>query len=121
MQQSGFDGRLDHVALVGVSQGAIVALDAVASGRWQVGALVTFAGLLPPMANSTKAKGTVVLLIHGEDDTTISATETRQAAQRLTAAGVEVESRVLGGTGHTASLEGLQLAQSFLKKQFSGQ
>jgi phospholipase/carboxylesterase len=41
--------RCSPVALrrfVGVSQGAIVALDAVASGRWKVGALIAFSGLL---------------------------------------------------------------------------
>ena len=37
---------LVRIAFVGVSQGAIVALDAVASGRWKVGARVSFAGLL---------------------------------------------------------------------------
>jgi phospholipase/carboxylesterase len=117
----GFDGRLENVALVGVSQGAIVALDAVASGRWQVGVLVTFAGLLPPMTISPEAIGTTVLLIHGEEDTTICAAETRSAAKRLNAAGIEVESHIFPGTGHTVSLDGLQLAKSFLVRRFFGQ
>nr|WP_245298387.1 hypothetical protein [Sinorhizobium sp. A49] len=48
MRREGFEDTHDRAAFVGVSQGAIVALDAVASGRRQVGALVSFAGLLPP-------------------------------------------------------------------------
>lgn len=50
IREEGFGSTQDRVAFVGVSQGAIVALDAVASGRWQVGALVSFAGLLPPIS-----------------------------------------------------------------------
>lgn len=37
VHQEGFDDPHHRVAFVGVSQGAIVALDAVASGRWQIG------------------------------------------------------------------------------------
>src|SRR3954470_12594786 len=48
VRKEGFDDAHDRIAFVGLSQGAIVGLDAVASGRWQVGALVSFAGLLPP-------------------------------------------------------------------------
>ena len=42
IRREGFDGKNGSIAFVGVSQGAIVALDAVASGRWKVGALVAF-------------------------------------------------------------------------------
>jgi pimeloyl-ACP methyl ester carboxylesterase len=47
LKREGFEDALDKVAFVGASQGAIMALDAVATGRWKVGALVSFAGLLP--------------------------------------------------------------------------
>ncbi|MFP3581665.1 dienelactone hydrolase family protein, partial [Arthrobacter sp. SIMBA_036] len=69
--REGFADAHDRIAFVGVSQGAIVALDAVASGRWKVGALVSFAGLLPPQLGSPASKGTPILLVHGEADTTI--------------------------------------------------
>jgi phospholipase/carboxylesterase len=41
-----FSDRLDQVPFVGVSQGAIVALAAVASGRWRIGPVVAFSGTL---------------------------------------------------------------------------
>ncbi len=50
VKREGFENALHRVAFVGVSQGAIVSLDAVATGRWEVGALVSFAGLLPPIS-----------------------------------------------------------------------
>jgi hypothetical protein len=36
IEKHGFAGRFDRIAFFGVSQGAIMALDAVASGRWPV-------------------------------------------------------------------------------------
>lgn len=71
VRREGFTEAHDRVAFVGVSQGAIVAIDAVASGRWKVGALVAFSGLLPPQPVSPASNSTPVLLVHGENDTTI--------------------------------------------------
>lgn len=121
LRRAGFEARLDRVAFVGVSQGAIIAIDAVASGRWPVGALVTFAGLLPPIPISAGAKTTDVLLIHGAADQTISPSDTRRAAQRLDAAGFKTESHVLTGVGHTVTSEGLELARNFLVRKFAEQ
>jgi phospholipase/carboxylesterase len=63
-----FEEALDRVAFVGVSQRAIVALDAVASGRWKVGALIGCSGLLPLIPVSSDGRGTPVLLVHGQND-----------------------------------------------------
>lgn len=119
VKRAGFLDRLDKVAFVGVSQGAIVALDAVASGRWPIRALVTFAGLLPPMPISRSAVSTSVLLIHGADDRTIPPAESTLASQRLAAANVDVESHILPGVGHTVSMEGAELAFRFFAKAFA--
>jgi phospholipase/carboxylesterase len=99
LSRAGFDSQLDRVAFVGVSQGAIIALDAVASGRWQVSALLTFTGLLPPIPISARSKATDVLLLHGAEDQKIQPSETLRAAQRLDAAGVNVGSGILEVSG----------------------
>jgi len=119
LKRTDFEGRLDRVAFVGVSQGAIIALDALASGRWQIGALVTFAGLLPPIPVSASARNTDVLLVHGSQDQTIPPSETRRAAQRLDAAGVMVDIHILPNVGHTVTSEGLELARRFLIQKFA--
>jgi phospholipase/carboxylesterase len=116
VRREGFAGAHDRVAFVGVSQGAIVALDAVASGRWKVGALVAFSGLLPPQPVSPASNSTPVLLVHGENDTTIPPMASRFAAAQLATAGFKVELDVERGTGHTISSAGAQIALSFLKK-----
>jgi phospholipase/carboxylesterase len=117
--REGFDGAHDRTAFVGVSQGAIVALDAVASGRWRVGGLVSFAGLLPPAPVSSASKDTPVLLVHGRDDRTIPSMASLLAARQLKTAGFKVELDVEPGVGHTISNSGAQKALAFLRKTFA--
>lgn len=116
VRREGFADAQNRIAFVGVSQGAIMALDAVASGRWKVGALVALSGLLPPQPVSPASKGTPILLVHGENDTTIPPMASRLAAAQLGTAGFKVELDVERGTGHTISSTGAQKALSFLKK-----
>jgi phospholipase/carboxylesterase len=118
VQREGFSEDLDRIALVGISQGAIMGLDAVASGRWPIGALVTFAGLLPPLPITAASPSASVLLVHGEDDKTIPSIASTLAASRLKAAGINVEANVLPNVGHTISTEGAQIALRFLKVAF---
>ncbi|MBB4008075.1 alpha/beta hydrolase [Allorhizobium taibaishanense] len=116
VRREGFTDTHDRVAFVGVSQGAIVALDAVASGRWKVGAIVAFSGLLPPQPVSPASNSTPVLLVHGENDTTIPPMAARLAAAQIATAGFKVELDVERGSGHTISSTGAKKAVSFLQK-----
>lgn len=45
VDREGYANALPRVAFVGVSQGAIVSLDAISSGRWNVGAAIAYSGL----------------------------------------------------------------------------
>jgi phospholipase/carboxylesterase len=116
VRREGFADAHDRTAFVGVSQGAIVALDAVASGRWKVAALVSFSGLLAPQPVSPASNSTPVLLVHGENDTTIPPMASRLAAAQLGTAGFKVGLDLEQGAGHTVSSAGAQKALSFLKK-----
>ncbi|MPT47959.1 MAG: phospholipase [Sphingobium sp.] len=114
----GFADRLDRVALVGFSQGSIMALDAVVSGRWPVGAVVAFSGRLasPPPLSHTDA--TPILLLHGTDDATMPITLCREAQIALTGLGMAVAAKELPGVGHEISAEGARIAIQFLQDQF---
>lgn len=113
--REGFEKSLDRVAFVGVSQGAIVSLDAVASGRWQVGAVVSFAGLLPPVPVSDLSNRTPALLVYGQDDHTIPPLASTLAASQLRAAGFQVELGILPSVGHMISPGGAERALRFLQ------
>jgi len=117
LAERGFAGRLDRVALFGFSQGAIMALDAVASGRWPVAAVVAAAGRLPGAADPLPAAAaTPALLLHGEADAVVPAEESRRAATRLKAAGFMVETRFFARLGHSISGEGVEAAGAFLAR-----
>ena len=115
----GLTGHLDRVALVGFSQGAIMALDAVASGRWPVAAVVALAGRLATPPPLTPAKGTRALLIHGAADPVIAAAESSRAGAILRDHSVAAVVHILAGVGHTISREGASLAETFLTETFN--
>jgi phospholipase/carboxylesterase len=110
----GLSDQTERVAVVGFSQGSMMALDALASGRWRFGAIVAFSGRLsspPPLAPSL---ATPVLLIHGDDDSVIPCTESRKAAAELQRLGVSAQLHILRGVDHCISPEGARLARDFL-------
>jgi phospholipase/carboxylesterase len=111
----GLEGREDRVALVGFSQGAILALDVVASGRWSFGAVVGFAARLgspPPW----RPASTPVLLVHGDADPVIPLWEGEAAATALRQAGVRVDWTRRAGEGHGVSAAGATAAGAFLAR-----
>ncbi|HEY9211732.1 MAG TPA: dienelactone hydrolase family protein [Ancylobacter sp.] len=114
VEANGLSSHLERVALVGFSQGSIMALDAVASGRWPVAAVVAFAGRLASPEPLAPFIGTRVLLVHGGADPVIPALESVTAQTRLERAGVEVERHILPGLGHTISQDGASIARDYL-------
>lgn len=116
VEREGFADALDRVVFVGVSQGAIMALDAVASGRWKVGTLVTFAGLLP-LPSTSSSSDTRILLMHGEADRTIPSAASVAAKGQLRAAGYDVTLKTYPNVGHTISSEEARDAAVFLRDQ----
>lgn len=116
VKREGFENDLKNVAFVGVSQGAIVALDAVATGRWKVGALVSFAGLLP-LPPTSSSKETAILLMHGGADKRIPSAASVAAESWLKAAGFDVTYKLFPGVGHTISSEEAEHAASFLRER----
>jgi phospholipase/carboxylesterase len=117
VEREGFNGDLQSVAFVGVSQGAIMALDAVSTGRWKVGAVVSIAGLLPLPPVPTVAK-IPMLLMHGEADQTIPSVASVAAAGQLRSAGYDVTLKLYPQVGHTISSEEARQAVLFLRDRF---
>ena len=118
VKREGFENDLRNVAFVGVSQGAIVALDAVAAGRWKVGALVSFAGLLP-LPPTSSSRETAILLMHGGADRRVPSAASAAAESQLKAAGYDVTYKLFPGVGHTISSEEAQKAAIFLRERLA--
>lgn len=114
----GFTDRLDRVALVGFSQGAIMALDALATARWPVAAVLAYSGRLATPDPLHPAAATPALLIHGDADMAIPYQETLLAAERLQAAGVRLQAVIEPRHYHGISPDGARMGAEFLATSF---
>lgn len=121
LAEHGLSGHPERVALVGFSQGSMMALDALASGRWTFGAIVAFSGRLASPEPLAPALATPVMLIHGDDDSVIGAAESQTAADALRAIGVKTSLHILPGVDHCISPEGAGIAGAFLAEVDAGE
>lgn len=107
----------DRLAVVGFSQGTMMALHVLPRRTEPVAAIVAFSGrLLRPEALAAEAVSKPpVLLVHGDQDPMVPFADMELAGQALTGAGFETWGHVMKGTGHGIAPDGLSVALSFLK------
>jgi len=113
------------LALVGFSQGTMMALHVGLRRAAAPAAIVGYSGLLvlPEQADpenfATEIKGRPpVLLVHGDRDDLIPPQALFQATQGLAALGVLVEWHLSAGIGHGIDAEGLRHGGEFLARRF---
>ncbi len=105
------------LALIGFSQGAMLALHAALRRPRPVVAVVGYSGLLiapDRLADEMKSKPPV-LLIHGDGDPVVPFSMMAAAESALTANNVPVESMARPGLGHGIDGPGLARAAEFLR------
>jgi phospholipase/carboxylesterase len=113
------------LALVGFSQGTMMALHVGLRRGVPPAAIIGYSGLLvlPPeiepdaFAAEIKSRPPV-LLVHGDSDDLIPVQALFQAAQGLAALGVPAEWHVSTGVGHGIDAEGLRHGGEFLARAF---
>ncbi|MEX3854643.1 alpha/beta hydrolase [Paraburkholderia sp. BR10923] len=105
----------DRLALVGFSQGSIMALHHVASSAEGAAGVVAYSGrLASPIVSSNRA--TPLTLVHGEDDEVIPVRELEFAADAFSAAGYPVDAYMLPDVGHTITADGVALGRDALER-----
>lgn len=114
LAENSIDPAKDKIIFVGFSQGSIMALDALVSGRFPLAAVVAFSGRLASVEPFTPSSDTRVLLIHGKFDQVIPWSESQSADQRIKALGVDVQLSLEEGTPHTISPAGARTAARFI-------
>ena len=112
-------GAEDQLILVGFSQGSIMSLDALVRDALPLAGVVAFSGRLSSPAPYHPSAGSKAILIHGDADPVIPWTESRDAQQKLQAAGVAVELSVEAGVPHTITGAGVSTADAFIRQQFA--
>jgi phospholipase/carboxylesterase len=112
------------LALVGFSQGTMMALHAGLRRATPPFAIVGYSGLLvgPPEAEAEKFANEIksrppVLLIHGDQDDLIPAQALFQASGGLAALGIPVEWHLSHGIGHGIDQEGMRHGGEFLARR----
>jgi len=115
------------LALVGFSQGTMMALHVGLRRAAAPAAIVGYSGLLvlPPDNNGEAFAAEIkarppVLLVHGDQDDLIPPQALFQATQGLAAIGVPVEWHLSTGVGHGIDGEGLRHGGEFLARRFTG-
>lgn len=107
----------DRLALVGFSQGTMVALH-VGPRRERLAGIVGYSGMLAdPQALATELRSRPpVLLVHGDADPTVPVAALGQARAALEPLGFEVAAHVSPGLGHSIDEPGLRLGGAFLSR-----
>jgi phospholipase/carboxylesterase len=115
------------LALVGFSQGTMMALHVGLRRAVPPAAIVGYSGLLvlPPQGDPETVVADIksrppVLLVHGDQDELIPPEALFQSTQGLAALGVAVEWHLSTGVGHGIDQEGLRHGGEFLARGFAG-
>jgi len=109
------------LALVGFSQGAMLALGIGLTRKPAPAAIVGYSGAL---ANAEALPiepdaAPAILLVHGDMDEVIPVDAMHIAREQLAQAGLAVEWHLAEGIGHGIDAQGLQLGGAFLKQAFA--
>lgn len=110
----------DRLALIGFSQGTMMALHVGLRRRRPLAGIVGFSGMLVGahlLAEEIRSRPPV-LLVHGDADQMLPVAALPEAVTGLEAAGVAVESHVRPGLGHGIDEACIRLALRFLVKCF---
>ncbi|MFN4158297.1 MAG: alpha/beta hydrolase [Gemmobacter sp.] len=112
----------ERMALIGFSQGAMMALEVAPRRAEAVAGVVAISGrLLAPERLSAQARvRPPVLLVHGDQDPVVPFGDMGIAGNALVAAGFDTYGHVMRGTGHGIAPDGLGAALAFLTEKLPG-
>jgi phospholipase/carboxylesterase len=117
-QLAAHDLTPERLALVGFSQGTMMALHVGPRRATALAGIVGYSGMLAdPDALALEARSTPpVLLIHGDADDVLPVAALQAASTALTAQGFAVDAYVAPGLGHSIDAAGLRLGGDFLAR-----
>lgn len=106
------------VALVGFSQGAMMALHVAPRRPVAMAAVVAISGqlLMPEKLQAETLTRPPMLVMHGDQDDVVPFAAMAAAADGLAAAGFDTYGHVMQGMGHGISQDGLSTALAFLTR-----
>jgi phospholipase/carboxylesterase len=106
----------DRLALVGFSQGTMMALHVAPRRARQLAGVVGFSGALIDPGAAGVLTHPPILLVHGDADPMVPVAALGNAETALKGLGFDVATHVSRGLGHSIDMPGLQLGEAFLKR-----
>jgi phospholipase/carboxylesterase len=109
------------LALVGFSQGTMMALHVGLRRPRQVAAILGYSGALTGAASLAQEAVTKppVMLIHGSADGIVPVSALHQAKRELERLGIDVRTHISQGLGHSVDPDGLRLGGEFIVKRLN--
>jgi len=116
----GLDGS--QIALVGFSQGTMMALHVGLRRSMPPACIVGYSGALavPERLSGEMTGAPPILMIHGDADDMLPVSRMHEAVQALGEAGLPVQWHVSPGLGHGIDQAGLELGARFIADAFAG-
>ncbi|MFC2969824.1 alpha/beta hydrolase [Acidimangrovimonas pyrenivorans] len=111
-----------ETAIIGFSQGTMMALHVAPRRAEPLAGIVAFSGrlLMPEVLKVDMKSKPPVILIHGDQDDVVPFTDMDRAGRALLDAGFQTYGHVMKGTGHGIAPDGLGVAMQFLKERLPG-
>jgi phospholipase/carboxylesterase len=109
-----------NLAIVGFSQGTMMALQVGLRRERAIASIVGFSGALTgaaALSQEVRSKPPV-LLVHGSADPVVPVTALHAAERELTKLGIPVTTHMSPGLGHSVDLVGLDLGGKFIARGF---
>ncbi|GAA4999456.1 alpha/beta fold hydrolase [Acinetobacter puyangensis] len=110
--------QLDRVVFCGFSQGTIMSLDAIASGRWNIAGVIGLSGRLASPIEQDAALKSKILLMHGNADQVIPVQESHLAYQKFEQAGFDIKLQTFDHLGHGVNQAEIEQGGLFLNTLF---
>jgi len=110
----------ESLALVGFSQGTMMALSVGLTRKAKPAAIVGYSGALATVENlPPPGEAPAILLVHGDMDEVVPIDAMVMAREVLGQAGLSVQWHISRGIGHGIDGDGLRLGGEFLKQVFA--
>ena len=105
-------------ALVGFSQGCMIAIQVALKKQEQINCLIGYSGKVinkKHLSNNIQSKPKIFLM-HGANDTIVSPTHLLEAKEYLNNHGLKIKTKIFNDCEHRIPIEGSSLGLGFLKK-----
>ena len=115
--------KLDNskICLSGFSQGCMMSLNIGLTSKYKFNSIVGFSGKIINKSNLSQriSAKTKVLLLHGDLDTIVPATNLLEAKDFLIRNKIEVETKLINNCDHHIPIEASSIALNYIKRNFS--